>query len=248
MKTTILFAIALIAATAAFYSTVTMKQQADLIILNATIYTVDRNNSIAEAIAIRGNRILSVGSTQDIEKHYSSQSTIDAKGKTIVPGFIDAHAHVLGLGISIKELNLLGTTSKEEIASLVAERTKKMKPGEWIRGRGWDQNDWGSGTGEKQFPTAMVLDKVSPNNPVVLFRIDGHALWANSKAMELAGIKNNTSLEVQGGKIIRDSKKNPTGIFVDNAEEIITKVIPDYSIEEKIELYQLAFNECVKSG
>ncbi len=248
MKIIILFFTAFLAGLAAFYSTVTMKQHADLLILNATVYTVDAKNSVADAIAIRGDRILSVGATQDIEKHFSSQNIIDAKGKTVIPGLIDAHAHVLGLGISLKELNLLGTTSKEEIAAIVGERVKKSKPGEWIRGRGWDQNDWGTGIGEKPFPTAAALDKVSPNNPVVLSRIDGHAIWVNSKAMELAGIKNNSALEIAGGKIIRDAKKNPTGIFIDNAEEVITKIIPEYSSEEKKELYNLAFTECLKVG
>ncbi len=229
-------------------SVVSSNRNADLIIVNAKIYTVDAGNSRAEAIAIRGSRIVAVGSSQDIQNQYTSQNIIDAKGKTIIPGLIDAHAHVLGLGIALTELNLVGTTSSQQIVELVAQRAKQLKPGEWIRGRGWDQNDWGTGTGEKPFPTAAILDKVAPNNPVILSRIDGHAIWVNNKAMELAGIKTDTRREVDGGKIIRDGKGLPTGIFVDNAEDIITNIVPEYSQEEKIAMYKRAFDECVRYG
>lgn len=229
-------------------SVVSSNRNADLIIVNAKIYTVDAGNSRAEAIAIRGSRIVAVGSSQDIQNQYTSQNIIDAKGKTIIPGLIDAHAHVLGLGIALTELNLVGTTSSQQIVELVAQRAKQLKPGEWIRGRGWDQNDWGTGTGEKPFPTAAILDNVAPNNPVILSRIDGHAIWVNNKAMELAGIRIDTRREVDGGKIIRDGKGLPTGIFVDNAEDIITNIVPEYSKEEKIAMYKRAFDECVRYG
>ena len=171
----ILLAIAITAIT--FMTIVSHKQNADLLIINANIYTVDADNSKAEAIAIRGSRIVAVGSTQDIQNRYTSQKAIDAKGKTIVPGLIDAHAHMMGLGQSLTELNFYGTTSSQQITDMVAQRVKNVKPGEWVRGRGWDQNDWGIGTDEKPFPTAAMLDKVSPNNPVILSRIDGHAIW-----------------------------------------------------------------------
>ena len=227
---------------------ISRKQNSDLLVINAVIYTVDEDNSTAEAMAIRGSRIIAVGSTQDIQNQYTSQNTIDAHGKTIIPGLIDSHAHVMGLGQSISELNLYGTTSSKQIVDMVAQRVSAAKPGEWIRGRGWDQNDWGSSTLEKSFPTAVMLDKVSSNNPVILSRIDGHAIWVNSKAMELA--KNNTDLriEIEGGKILRDRMGNPTGIFVDNAEAVIRNIVPEYSKEEKIKLYRQAFDECLKVG
>jgi predicted amidohydrolase YtcJ len=231
-----------------FMAVVSKKQHADLLILNATVYTVDDNNSVAEAIAVRGSRIVAVGSSKDIQNQFTSQNIIDAQAKTVIPGFIDAHAHVLGLGVSLTELNLVGTVSAEEIVKLVAGRVKQAKPGEWIRGKGWDQNDWGGAAGEKPFPTAAALDKVSPNNPVILSRIDGHALWVNSKAMKMAAQQSDLNVDVVGGKIHRDRVGMPTGIFVDNAMSLILKVVPEYTREEKAAMYQRAFDECLKYG
>jgi hypothetical protein len=248
VKKIILIIIALAVASATFMSIVLQKQHADLIIVNGSVYTVDDENTVAEAIAIRGSRIVAVGSTQDIQNHYTSQNVIDVRGKAVIPGLIDGHAHVFGLGQSLSELNLVGTTSAEQIAQKVAEKVKSAKPGEWIRGRGWDQNDWGTGTGDKPFPNAAVLDKVSPNNPVILSRIDGHAIWVNSKAISIASSQSDLKQEVDGGKVIRDGVGKPTGIFVDNAESLIRNVVPGYTIEEKMSLYARAFDECLKYG
>ncbi len=242
----IIFAIAVFAAV--FLHIVSKKQPADLIIINANIYTVDAENSKAEAVAVRGSRLIAVGTSQDIQKQYTSQNVIDADGKTIIPGMIDSHAHVMGLGQSLSELNLYGTSSSQQIVEMLAARVLIAKPGEWIRGRGWDQNDWGNGTGQKPFPTAAMLDKVSPNNPVILNRIDGHAIWVNSKAMEIAKNSSDITIEVDGGIVQKDRFGNPTGVFVDNAESLIRKVVPEYSIEEKIELYRKAFKECLRFG
>ncbi|MEW6061859.1 MAG: amidohydrolase, partial [Bacteroidota bacterium] len=248
MKTFIYIALAVVAFSLTFMSVASKKQNADLLILNATVYTVDDRNSIAEAIAIRGSRIVAVGSSKDIQNQFASQNIIDAKGKTVIPGFIDSHAHLLGLGTALTELNLVGTTSAEEIVHLVAERVKQAKPGEWIRGRGWDQNDWGSGIGEKPFPTAAMLDKVSPNNPVILSRIDGHAIWVNTRAMNIASMQTDLNANVEGGKILRDTFGKPTGIFIDNAETVIRNVVPEYTLDEKVHMYHRAFDECLKYG
>ncbi len=248
MKTILLIAIAFLLAAGAFMNIVSSKQHVDMIIVNAHIYTVDEKNSVAEAIAIRGSKIIAVGTTQDIQNRYSSQNTVDANGKAILPGLIDSHAHILGLGKSLTELDLVGTSSAQDVARLVAEKVKHLKPGDWIRGRGWDQNDWGNGNGIKPFPTASVLDKVAPNNPVILNRVDGHAIWVNSKTMQLAGVVNDTKMVVDGGKILRNPNGKPSGIFIDNAEQIIRTVVPKYSKEEKIKMYSRAFDECVKYG
>lgn len=248
MKKIIYIVIAVTVFLVTFMAVVSKKQNADLLIVNATVYTVDDKNSVAEAIAVRGSRIVAVGSSKDIQNQFTSQNIIDAQGKTVIPGLIDAHAHVLGLGIALTELNLVGTASAEEIVKLVAEKVKQSKPGEWIRGKGWDQNDWGGATGEKPFPTAAMLDKVSPNNPVILSRIDGHALWVNSKAMKIAAQQSDLNTDVEGGKIHRDRVGIPTGIFVDNAMALIRKVVPEYSREEKAKMYQRAFDECLKYG
>ncbi len=248
MKKILLILLALVISVLIFMNIISHKQHVDLLVINAVIYTVDDENSKAEAMAIRGSRIVAIGSTQDIQNLYTSQNVIDARGKTIVPGLIDSHAHVMGLGQSITELNLYGTTSSKQIAEMIAQRVSSSKPGEWIRGRGWDQNDWESSALGKPFPTAAMLDKVSSNNPVILSRIDGHAIWVNSKAMELAKNKTDFKIEIDGGKILRDRMGNATGIFVDNAEAVIRTVVPEYTKEEKIEMYNRAFSECLKYG
>jgi predicted amidohydrolase YtcJ len=248
MKKLLLIFLAVFISISTFVSIVSQKQHADLLIINAAVYTVDADNSKSEAIAVRGSRIVSVGTTQDIQNHYTSQNIIDAQGRAVVPGLIDSHAHVMGLGQSLTELNLYGTTSAQQIAEMVAQRVKNAKPGEWIRGRGWDQNDWGTGTGQKPFPTSTILDKISPDNPVILNRIDGHAIWVNSKAMEIAKQTTDLNIEIDGGIIFHDLSGNPTGIFVDNAVSIIRNVVPEYSQEEKISLYHHAFDECLKYG
>lgn len=248
MKKIILIVTGVIVAAAVFMNLVLQKQHADMLIVNGKIYTVDAANSTAEAIAVRGSRIVAVGTTQDIQNQFTSQNVIDVEGKTVVPGLIDGHAHVLGLGEALSELNLVGTTSAEEIATLVAEKARQMQPGEWIRGRGWDQNDWGTGTGVKPFPTAAVLDKAAPNNPVILSRIDGHAIWVNSAAMNIASASNDFPKEVEGGSVIRTGVGKPTGIFVDNASSFIWDVVPEYTKKEKVEMYKKAFDECLKYG
>lgn len=248
MKKLLTILLALTIAASAFYSIVARKQSADLLIINAVVYTADHSGSVKEAVAVRGKRIIAVGTTQDIQKRYTSQNVVDAAGKTVVPGFIDAHAHVMGLGQSLSELNLYGTRSSQQIVEMVAEKVKSVRPGEWIRGRGWDQNDWGSGTGTKPFPTAAMLDKVSPDNPVVLGRVDGHAIWVNSAAMRIAQKSSDLSVPVEGGIILRDRFGAATGVFVDNAMTLIRTVEPDYTVEEKIDLYKKAFAECLRVG
>lgn len=221
----------------------TTKREADLVLTNARVYTVDTDNSIAEAIAIRGDRIVGVGSTAEILKKFRSKNVIDLNGKPVYPGFIDSHVHLLGFGSSMMILNLVGTTSLEQIQQLVAERVKSSKPGQWIRGRGWDQNDWP----RKDFPTHRDLDEVAPNNPVYLARIDGHATWVNKKVLEIAGITKETE-DPPGGKIIRDKDGNATGILVDNAQGLISKHIPPASDEEVEEAVYRAVTEWPKYG
>jgi len=226
-------------------------QRADMLIINAKVYTVDSHNSIAEAIAIRGARIVAVGSTEELKKRYASDSILDARGKTVLPGLIDSHVHVTGLGSSLVELNLVGTTSVQQIADLVAKKAATVRPGEWIRGRGWDQNNWQSRSKERPFPTATMLDKASPNNPVILFRIDGHAAWINSFALSLLGGGNESHgvvANLEGGRIVRDAKGKPSGVFVDNAIGAVMRYVPSYTKEDIHHSLTLAFQECLKYG
>lgn len=216
---------------------------ADVLYVNGHVYTMDVKNSEADAFAVREGRIVAVGSTEDLKKSIRPNQVVDLQGKTVLPGFIDSHAHLMGLGIAKLTIDLVGASSEAQIASLVGERVKKSEPGQWVRGRGWDQNLWQS----RRFPSHLVLDKASPDNPVLLIRVDGHAAWANKSALVLAGITKQTP-DTAGGKILRDSDGNPTGVFVDNAMNLITRVLPPPTERESEEAVKLAVHECLKYG
>ncbi|MBU2447303.1 MAG: amidohydrolase [Bacteroidetes bacterium] len=205
---------------------------ADRIFLNCKIYSLDENNSIYEAVAVKNGLIIDLGSTAELREKYSAVEIIDLGGKVVFPGFIDAHGHISGYGDNLLEINLVGTSSQEEIAALVKEKVSQVNPGDWIAGHGWDQNDWK----EKGWPDHKILDQAAPNNPVYLTRIDGHALWVNKKALELASITRDTK-DPDGGDIKRDEIGNPTGVLIDNAMSLVYKVLPrttDELIEKTI--------------
>lgn len=214
-----------------------------LIITNATIYTMDDMNTVARAMAVDGNRIVAVGSNREIRRSYASDNLLDAKDQYIFPGFIDAHAHLSGLGEEKIKLDFLGTTSPQQITEMVKRKTSQIPKGIWIQGRKWDQNNWA----HHEFPTHEMLDAVAPDHPVFLVRIDGHAGWANKRAMQLCGITSLTS-DTAGGKIVRDKDGNPTGIFLDNAMELIRSKIPSLSKSELEHVYEIAVNDCLKVG
>jgi predicted amidohydrolase YtcJ len=195
---------------------------ADLVLTNGRIYTVDNARPEASALAVRGGRVLFVGSDREA-KSLAGPSThvIDLRGATVVPGITDAHAHLLGLGNMLQRVNLAGSTSYNEVITRVKTWAKDVRPGEWIQGRGWDQNRWPV----KEFPTHEALSRAFPNNPVVLGRIDGHALLANARAMELAHITAATT-DPSGGRIVRLPTGAPSGVFVDNAMRLIDRAIP----------------------
>ena len=201
---------------------------ADLIVTANRIYTVDEGRPVAQAIAVRDGRVLFVGSVRGaMALKGPSTRTLDFPRATIVPGFIDAHAHLLELGAAIREVDLVGTTSYDQVVQRVAERAKQVPAGTWIIGRGWDQNDWG----DTRFPTHEALSRAVPNNPVVLTRVDGHALLANARAMSLAHVTAATKDPV-GGRIVRLPNGDPSGVFVDNAKGLINRVVPPPSHEE----------------
>jgi hypothetical protein len=168
---------------------------------------------------------------------------VDLEGKTVLPGFIDAHAHLMSLGVAKLTVDLVGALSETAVAVLVEQRIRKSEPGQWVRGRGWDQNLWST----KRFPTHQVLDKIAPNNPVYLVRIDGHAAWINKKALEIAGISRQTP-DTVGGQIVRDASGNPTGLFVDNAMGLVNKFLPPPSVKESEEAIKLAIEEFLQYG
>ena len=195
------------------------KKKIDLLVYNAVVYTVDSTFSRAEALAIDKGRILEVGTSADLQGKYDASNEMDVKGKFIYPGFIDAHAHFFGYGLGLRELNLAGTESWEDIITRLNDFSKNFSKNEWLIGRGWDQNDWSS----KEFPDNKKLNEEFPDQPVFLTRIDGHAAIANQKALELAGIKAGDKLtggevEVKNGKL--------TGILIDNAVDLVSSKIP----------------------
>jgi predicted amidohydrolase YtcJ len=211
-----------LAAMAMFFAVLnSTRHEADMLLVNGTVYTLDAGNTIAQAVAIRGNRIAAVGGSEDLRRRFDTDTVIDLGGKTVMPGFIDAHAHMSGLGQLMQSVILVGTSSPQEILDLVRTRTLQAPPGTWIHGRGWDQNRWEV----KEFPTASQLDAVSPDHPVVLIRIDGHAIWVNSRAMELAHVNRETP-DPAGGKIMRFPGGEPTGVFLDGARAVIESIIP----------------------
>lgn len=201
---------------------------ADLIVTNARIYTVDDAHPFVPAMAIRGGRIQFVGSLREaLLLRGPSTHMIDAGGQTVIPGMVDAHAHLFGLGTFLHNVDLTETRSFDEVVSRVAARIKDTPAGRWVIGRGWDQNKWG----DTRFPSHEALSRISPNNPVILERVDGHAILANAAAMRAAGVSAATK-DPAGGRIERGANGEPTGVFVDNATGLVTKAVPPLSHDE----------------
>jgi hypothetical protein len=192
---------------------------ADLLIKNGVIYTVDSNFTLAEAVAIKGGKIIAVGKSDSLEKIYNAKEVVDAGGKPVYPGFIDAHAHFSEYGLDLQEVNLTDTKSWNEIVDSVLSYAKRNPDG-WLIGHGWDQNDWKV----KRFPTKSRLDSLFPVRPVVLTRIDGHAIIANQAALNIAGIK--PGQKVSGG-LVETINGKLTGVLVDNAKNLVLHKMPE---------------------
>jgi predicted amidohydrolase YtcJ len=201
---------------------------ADLIVTNARIYTVDDSHPFVSALAVRDGRVQFVGSVREaMLLRGTNTRVIDAAGKTIIPGMTDAHAHLFGLGEFLRNIDLTDTRSYEEIVSRVGAKVAQTPAGRWVIGRGWDQNKWGN----TAFPTHEALSRVSPNNPVVLERIDGHAKLLNAAAMKAAGITAATK-DPAGGRLERNANGEPTGVLVDNAMSLVDRVMPPMTHDE----------------
>lgn len=218
----------------------TPRQEADLIVHNANIHTVDGDLPQASAVAIGDGKFLAVGEDAAILDKFVAKEVLDAGGKTMVPGFIDAHCHFYGLGMSRQVVDLVGTKSFGAIVdSLVAFH--REQPSVPIMGRGWDQNDWEV----KAFPTKDTLDVLFPDIPVVLERIDGHAYLVNQKALDLAGIDART--EAHGGEIVKRDGV-PTGVLVDRPMGLVDAVLPGPSREQQIQALKEAERLCFDQG
>ena len=212
---------------------------AELVVTDATIYTADPGRPKAHAMAIRDGRIAFVGSERGAQALSGPRTLrLSLDGKTVIPGMIDAHGHLVGLGLSLQTIDLVGTRSYQEIVDLVRERANSVPRGEWIRGRGWDQNDWA----DTRFPTHDALSQAVPDHPVYLTRIDGHAALVNARAMDLAQVTSNTP-DPPGGRFIRDETGHPTGVLVDRAQRVVSRVVPSASPRELHEATLAAITE-----
>jgi predicted amidohydrolase YtcJ len=191
---------------------------ADLLVKNAVVYTVDNRFSMADAFVVNNGKIVAVGKADTLEEKYTARQVVDAGGKPVYPGFIDAHAHFYNYGLGLQEVNLNNTKGWRDVLDSVNVYARRNPEG-WIIGRGWDQNKWKT----KQFPNKSKLDSLFPVRPVILTRIDGHALIANQAALTLAGVK--AGQTIPGGEIETVSGKL-TGIMVDNAQDLVRRKIP----------------------
>ncbi len=219
-------------------------QAPDLIVLDARINSMDIRHTGATALAVRDGRVLRLGGDLEISALAGSKTKIIwAKGAFLMPGFIDSHAHFRGIGSAQRRVKLNGASSYAEIIKRTKEAAKNHGPKEWITGRGWDQNLWPS----KVFPTHQLLSEAFPNRPVALTRVDGHALLANKKAMEIARITKDTA-NPPGGEIIRDENGEATGVFVDTAESLIQNVVPQDNKNTQVSDMLAAQDLCFSLG
>lgn len=253
-----LFIVLCLAVSGLFFTCAQKKEPADLVLMNGKILTVDEAKPEAEALAVRGDTIVAVGSTKDIQPYISEATqVIDLGGKLAIPGIIDSHGHFTGIGQAKLRLDLMHVKNWDEIVAMVKEAAEKAHPGEWILGRGWHQEKWDK-TPEPHvdgLPFHQELSKVSPDNPVLLSHASGHSSFANAKAMELAGITKETP-NPPGGEIVKDPEGNPIGAFRETAQGLLRKALsadmekrtPEQIATEQRKIIELAAQECLAKG
>ena len=215
------------------------KEKADLIVHNAVVYTVDSTFSTTESFAVKDGKIIAIGKNDFILSKYDGEK-LDAQGKAIYPGFIDAHCHFYRYGLGLQKVDLVDTKSFDDVIQRVVEFSKTNKA-QWVIGRGWDQNDWNV----KEFPERRKLDSLFPNTPVFLTRVDGHAALVNSEALRRATITEKTKID---GGIVEVKNGKLTGILVDNAVDLVAKVIPSASKPEARAALLAAQKNCFAVG
>lgn len=217
--------------------------QAEQIYINGHILTMEDAFPEMEAMAVGAGRIVSIGTTEELQALHPQAEVIDLAGRTVMPGIIESHGHLLSLGQSFLELNLEGLTSPEEVVRRVAERVQETPEGEWIIGWGWDDGAWA-----KDYPDNQELSRISPHNPVFLKSLHGFAGWANSLALEQAGIMAATP-EPPQGEILRDAETGrPTGILTNEAQGLLTQHIPRLGPDQVEKALELAITECLQYG
>ena len=233
-------------------------EPADLVLRGGKVVTMDRAKPKAEALAVRGDVIVAVGTDKEIQPYIGkSTQVIDLTGKLALPGLIEGHGHFTAIGQARMNLNLMDARNWDEIVAMVSQAARKAQPGEWILGRGWHQEKWDKAPSEnvEGFPTHASLSKVSSNNPVYLTHASGHAAFANAKAMELAGIDRNTA-NPPGGEILKDAQGNPIGVLRETASGLIARALaaararrsPAQVEAEARKEIELAAQECLSKG
>ncbi len=232
--------------------------EADTVILNGVVYTVDTANPAAEAIAIKDGLIVYVGSN-DSARLFAGDKTeiIDAKGNFVMPGFMEGHGHIHGLGDFLRDINLMTVANWDEALHRIDSAVKLAKPGEWIIGRGWHQEKWDKTPMPNHlgYPYKSSLDSVSANNPVLLIHASGHSVYVNSKALEMAEVTNETP-NPEGGDIVKDPAGNIVGVLEERAMGLVRKPYSDYTLKQPVEQrkekwqkgIELAENDCLKKG
>ena len=214
-----------------------------LILSGGNIYTGSDGQPHAQAVVIVEDRIELVGTTADALRRAPGARRIDLRGATVVPGLTDAHAHLAGIGARELTFDLEGTQSLQELKARLRERAARERPGEWLFGRGWIETHWNP----PAFPTRKDLDEAAPDRPVVLGRADGHALVANSVALKRAGIDRNTA-DPPGGSILKDATGEPTGMLIDNAQDIVLKLVPPPTDEQRARQLEVGAQRSVRLG
>jgi len=218
-----------------------MREKADFILINGLVYTIDSSFTMKQAFAVGNGLFLATGTNEEILKSFESELVIDAGGKPVLPGLIDGHCHFYSYALGLHQsVNLKGTGSFDEVLQLLWKYHENY-PNVWILGRGWDQNDWEL----KEFPDKSMLDQLFPENPVVLTRVDGHAVLANSEALRRAGITAQAKLD--GGEVFLKNGE-PTGILLDNAADLMKMAIPENDKLQKENALIGAQNDCFKVG
>ena len=239
MKAT--FALLLLLAGLAFAQS---QPAADLVITNAKIWTVDHARPEAQAVAILGDRIVAVGSDQDVGSWRGARTqVIDAHGKLLLPGFNDSHVHFVDGGVSLDAVQLKDAASPQEFARRIGEQARKIGKGEWVLSGDWDETKWTPAN----LPTKELIDPLTPDTPVFVTRYDGHESLANSMVLKLAGITSQTP-DPPGGVIVRDAQGNPTGVVKDAAQDLVFKVVPPLSHEQRIKVVKRAMSHAASVG
>src|SRR5262245_23437179 len=218
--------------------------QADLLLINARIVTMDRRNPVAGAAAIRGDRIEWVGPTDEAKESFPDAAQVmDLGGATVLPGINDAHVHLQSLGESFLKLNLKGVETPEEAVRAVRDRAAKTEAGQWVLGWGWDEGKWAV-----RYPTNDELSRATPNHPVFLVGLHSFAAWANKKALEIADI-NKETIDPAKDKIVSDPATSlRTGILLNSAQELVARIIPPFTLSKVQQAIELAAKECLRNG